>query len=271
MTRWGMNISESSSDRKMVRIALLGQKPIADRIFDLFLSTVSLHTGIQIVLVSTNTVPTGWWGSADLFEKARGLSIPVLKNDKQNEVELQKLLQDLAVDVIISIQHPYILSPQTLSVVNGHAYNLHLAPLPRFRGWNSASHAIIEGFESFGVTLHRMSASVDEGDVVELAEFSLSPDSTALSVYRQSVDTGCEVMARFFDQLANFGVASISLAPGSGESRYYARDSLDQLRDVTGLQPDDVTKIWRALYFPPFPPPFIRIGMHRVHLIADPI
>ena len=43
--------------------------------------------------------------------------------------------------------------------------NVHLAPLPRYRGRHPLHWALINGESEFGVTIHRMTAEIDGGDI----------------------------------------------------------------------------------------------------------
>jgi len=74
-------------------------------------------------------------------------------------------------------------------------------------------------------------------------------------------------MARFFDGIASNGLSSISGVPMVGESRYYKRDALDSLRDVSGLAFPDLQRVWRATYFPPHSPAFFHTPNGPVELI----
>ena len=59
-----------------------------------------------------------------------------------------------------------------LAAVGGDAYNLHPGP-PSYRGWAPSTHAIMDGAETFGVTLHRMVAAVDAGPIVSTLRFPI--------------------------------------------------------------------------------------------------
>lgn len=70
-----------------------------------------------------------------------------------------------------------VVSPQQLRAVKGDAYNLHPGP-PDYPGWAPSSHAIMDGAETFGITLHRMVAAVDAGPIVSVLRFPMPKDAT---------------------------------------------------------------------------------------------
>lgn len=59
-------------------------------------------------------------------------------------------------------------------------YNYHPAPLPEYPGLFNYSKAIRERVTEFGVTLHRMTDEVDQGDILKIKRFRLesSPVNT---------------------------------------------------------------------------------------------
>jgi len=252
---------------KRINIALFGQKPIAEIVLTNLLSQIREGAPLEVSFVCTNKKPSGWWASASLAEVAESNNIRIFDNSPNDLSLIQKHMANVSVDILVSIQHPYIVPISVIERVNGNAFNLHLAPLPRFRGWNGASHAIVEQFNRFGVTLHTMTNRVDLGLILDSEEFAITDDATAWSLYQDSVRAGVLVMARFFDGIASNGLSSISGVPMVGESRYYKRDALDSLRDVSGLAFPDLQRVWRATYFPPHSPAFFHTPNGRVELI----
>lgn len=250
-----------------IKIAFFGQKPIAEFVFADLLSAIDGGAPFEISFVCTNVLPTGWWNSANLSDHATERGIHVFDNTAGDQTLVEEYLMASRSDLILSIQHPRILSSSAINNVNGNAFNLHLAPLPRFRGWNGASHAIVEQFNRFGVTLHTMTNRIDLGLIVDSEEFAITDDATAWSLYQDSVKAGVLVMARFFEGVANNGLPSISGVPMAGESRYYKRNALESLRDVSGLTFLDIQRIWRATHFPPYPPAFFQTLNGPVELI----
>jgi methionyl-tRNA formyltransferase len=57
-----------------------------------------------------------------------------------------------------------------------YAVNFHASPLPDGRGPYPVMRAILENRRSWGVTCHRLSPDIDEGDILDAQEFPLQPD-----------------------------------------------------------------------------------------------
>lgn len=71
-------------------------------------------------------------------------------------------------DIGISYCCPYI-----LNIDDRPFYNYHPAPLPEYKGTNIYARAIKEEACMWGVTLHRMTDVVDEGEIIAEKKFPI--------------------------------------------------------------------------------------------------
>ena len=70
-------------------------------------------------------------------------------------------------DLILVSSYSMILRPDVLGVPPLGGINVHGALLPKYRGSNPLQWAIINGENVTGVTLHEMSAGIDEGAIID--------------------------------------------------------------------------------------------------------
>lgn len=70
-------------------------------------------------------------------------------------------------DLIWCSSYSMILRPEVLGVPRLGGINVHGALLPEYRGSNPLQWAILEGETVTGVTLHEMSAGIDEGAIID--------------------------------------------------------------------------------------------------------
>ncbi|MBX9448199.1 MAG: hypothetical protein KL787_00100 [Taibaiella sp.] len=96
-------------------------------------------------------------------------------------------------DIIYSVQHHEILKTQHIRKARSLALNLHLAPLPEYRGCNQFSFAIMDEARSFGVSIHRIDERIDHGALLFEKRFSISPDIWVEDLYQKSVNAGIEL------------------------------------------------------------------------------
>lgn len=71
---------------------------------------------------------------------------------------------------VVAFLSSVIVPAEILGMLDGPAYNFHPGP-PEYPGSYVAGFAIYDGAETFGVTLHEMSAQVDAGPIVEVRRF----------------------------------------------------------------------------------------------------
>jgi len=249
-----------------MRVFFLGQGPLGERVFEHALKQSS--SDFRIVGASSNSnTDKAWWGTANIQKLCRSQAISFVPNEKRNEDLLAAALTTTKAELIMSVGHPWILSPRILDIVAGNAVNLHPAPLPEFGGFNTLSHAILENSPTFGVTLHWARAEVDTGDIIKLQLFKIPRNITAKELHSLVVECGTEVGLDF---IANARVrldATETNIKGK-PCRLFARSSLDQYREITDLaNTEEVSRRSRACYFPPFPPAFIAIEGRNIQLV----
>jgi methionyl-tRNA formyltransferase len=104
---------------------------------------------------------------ACVLTNARGIKI--LNFCKKNKLMLIDDLSNFSklpkVDIIISVQYDKILKKQHIVRAKQIAINLHLAPLPEYRGCNQFSFAILNNDKIFGTTLHKLEEGIDSGPI----------------------------------------------------------------------------------------------------------
>lgn len=185
--------------------------------------------------------------------RQRDVSLPetVLRNDARHSDALRQLIERERIDMILSIQHNWILPDDILSSVDGRAYNLHNAKLPDYKGYNSVSHAILNGDETYVSTVHRMVAEVDAGPILVEEHTPIRPDDTALSLYHRSLDAAERAVLKLLQSLAA-GNTPEERDMSAGAGVFYKRGSLDPLADITDIEGgSERDGRIRALFFPP--------------------
>lgn len=235
------------------RILFLGQKPIGKACLEIGFSDFS--ETLSWLGVVTNTKPTGWWHDNEVCVMAESRGIPVIDNCGRHEDQIADLILASRIDTLISVQHPWVLSENILNLVGGFAFNLHLAPLPHYKGYGAFSHAILNGEKEFGVEMHWMVPEVDAGAHAYTECSSVVSSDTASTLYEKACSAGISVFRSLLGDLAR-GTMPPSI-PMSGEGQFYSRSSLDVFREITQHDDAETTdrKI-RAFYFPPFPPAY---------------
>lgn len=233
----------------MTRLLYLGQKPVGEKAFQTLLEAGGQ---LQVVAACSNGTRQNWWNSCGIYDTCSSRQIPFLDNTTRNEDAILKLIKRHDINMLVSVQHNWILSGDILEAVGGNALNLHLAKLPDYKGNFSFNHAILNGEKEYTVTLHWMNQAVDEGQVCLERTRPIAPQDTAASLYSWSVDEAGGIVWAVAQLLAGGQTLPKGRQIGSG-GHFYARDSLDGLRELTDL--DDAKQLdrkCRAFWMPPF-------------------
>lgn len=247
-----------------MRVLFLGQKPLGEACFDRL--SARHGRGLEIVGVVTNDVPDVWWGSADIWERSRALGIPHISNSRRNTDQIRTLVESRPFDVLLSVQHPWILPADVLGRPQRAALNFHNAGLPEYQGHNCCNHALLNGDRSYRTTVHHLSLEVDGGDIAYETTVEVDGDETAHSLYVKSNAAAILLFEKAMSALDSR--EPLPRRAQAGEPRFFHRNSIDELRDATDEDdPSQLDRIARSLYFPPFDPAFIRRSGERQPLL----
>ena len=143
----------------------------------------------EISLVIAHPDLTGIGSLTQRFCEEHG--IEYLESKAPNSEPVLERLREIAPDYLFSIYNPNILKPAILGIPKA-AINFHAAPLPRYRGTNTFSWAIINGDHDYGVAWHIMEPTIDTGDMRSLpfadGSFDLVVSSLAIHNIRGRLD-----------------------------------------------------------------------------------
>lgn len=260
----GTSASPDSVAAEPVRALFLGQKPLGERCFDILREAGP--EAVQVCGVVSNAETGVWWGTKRVHEIATAEGIPFVSNDERNTEAILDLVRAERVDTLLSVQHAWILPSSVLQAVDQRALNLHMARLPDYKGYNTFSHAILNGDSTYTSTIHWMVEEVDAGGIAFEETFDIAPEETARSLYEKATEAGLRAFRRLVEHLAEG--APIPSAPRPGPGTFYARESLEGLREIADPgNPDEVQRKARAFWFPPFEPAYINAGGHRYHVL----
>ncbi|WP_035594412.1 formyltransferase family protein, partial [Edwardsiella tarda] len=93
-------------------------------------------------------------------------TIPVFAPDDVNHPLWIERLRELQPQVIFSFYYRHLLSDEILALAPQGAFNLHGSLLPAYRGRAPLNWVLVNGETETGVTLHRMEARADAGNII---------------------------------------------------------------------------------------------------------
>jgi methionyl-tRNA formyltransferase len=123
---------------------------------------------------------------------ARGL--PVLQPKGFRRPEAAEHLRALAPEVIVVAAYGQLLPPAVLAIPPLGCLNVHASLLPRYRGAAPISAAILAGDTVTGVTIMRLDAGMDTGDILAQAQLAILPDDTTASLSERLARLGATLL-----------------------------------------------------------------------------
>lgn len=111
-------------------------------------------------------------------EFAAEYGVPVFQPESVNSPEGVGMLREVQPDLLVVAAYGQILSKDVLSIPTQGAINIHGSLLPKYRGAAPIAHAILNGEKETGITIIRMSAGLDAGDMLAKASIPIG-DETA--------------------------------------------------------------------------------------------
>jgi len=180
--------------------------------------------------------------------------------------ETVEAVRNLKPDMGVSVLFGYILQPTFLNLFSQGAVNLHPAYLPYNRGAYPNVWSIVDGTPA-GVTLHRIDADIDTGEILARRRVEVRPTDTGRSLYRRLEQAGLELFRSIWSRLV---AGEIEGSPqdesAATEHRVQDVDDIDEIDLDAKYKARDLINILRARTFPPHDGAYFEEEGRRVYL-----
>lgn len=238
------------------KIVFLGSKPIGYECFNYLISQKDT-LDIEITGLLTNTRKEFGDGH-DLKTLAADHNIPVFNN-------LDELPQ---CDILYSVQYHQILKHEHIDKASQAAINLHMAPLPEYRGSNQFSFAIIDGKEEFGTTIHKIDTRIDHGDILFQKRFRIPQGCWVHDLYQLTYEASIKLFRQTLAHIISGNYTPVpqqSLVAKFGTSLHMRHEMVD-IKVIDLSWPEEkIERHIRATSMPGFEPPYCIINKEKVY------
>ena len=203
-------------------LLFLGSKPIG---YECLAWLIQQQNSLNIEVTGILTQARKEFGSgSDLIELAAENGIQVY-TDPDTMPEC---------DIIYSVQYHKILKKAHISKARQIALNLHMAPLPEYRGSNQFSFAIIDEKKEFGTTIHKIDTRIDHGDILFQQRFPIPDNCWVDELYKLTFDASVKLFKDTLPSVINQTYQPIpqeTLVAQYGASLHY-RNEMDTLKII---------------------------------------
>ncbi len=237
------------------KLVFLGSKPIG---YECFAYLLSQKEALDIEIAGLLTHARKEFGNAhDLNILAMEHGIPVLDS-----------LEDLPeCDLMYSVQYHEILKQEHLDKAKV-TINLHMAPLPEYRGSNQFSFAIIEKKEEFGATIHLVDTQIDHGDILFQKRFPIPANCWVGDLYQLTYDASLNLFRQTLGHVVSGNyqpVSQASLIGKFGTSLHYRKEMAALKIIDLDWEKEKVERYIRATSMPGFEPPYCIVDGKKIH------
>jgi methionyl-tRNA formyltransferase len=189
-------------------------------------SLKALLTSEQYLVVAAVTRPDRPQGR-DLKEQAPPVKtmaaeagVPVLQPERARDPGFAAELAALRPDVIVVAAYGQILPQAVLDLPKFGSVNVHGSLLPKYRGAAPIAWAILNNEPETGVSIMKMAAGLDTGDVLSRRATPIDPDETAADLHDRLATIGAKLLVA---TLPPFVAGHITPQPQDNSAATYAR------------------------------------------------
>jgi len=209
---------------------------------------IAEHRSLALPLVMHHQSGHQWSSQVQKFSKDYGVPRRTVTN--VNDPDALDMVKSINPDVIFSVNNWDVIRSELRSIPPDGIINFHNGPLPRYRGVNAPSWAIINRERDYSVAWHFVEETIDTGDIVATKTFTLSPEETAVSLMFRCIEAGVELFPSLLDRYA---AGHLDPRPQTGTVHYYsAKDSPNQGYLDLNQTFEQLSALVRGLSFRPF-------------------
>lgn len=191
-----------------MRIAIVGSGTLSVRMLAPLMA--SRHEVVAAIL--DGRVTKGWRrrvgpafarffrGAFSLSGRARKYGVPVYYIDTMSEEELAPL-RKLNIDLILVGGFSIILKKPLLDLPRIGCVNTHSSLLPRHRGPNPFSAAILAGDTESGVTFHWMDEGIDSGGILVQGILPITESTHMIGLYNDACTLAGQMVVGLMDRI----------------------------------------------------------------------
>ncbi|WP_407275671.1 methionyl-tRNA formyltransferase [Halothiobacillus sp. DCM-1] len=162
------------------------------------LDALAVRADVEIVAVYTQPDRPAGRGQrltpSPVKERALALGLPVRQPETLKAAEAQAELAQCAADLMVVAAYGLILPQAVLDAPCLGCVNIHASLLPRWRGAAPIARAIEAGDAQTGITIMKMAAGLDTGDMLLTRSMPIQPDDTAASLHDRLAVQGAEAL-----------------------------------------------------------------------------
>ena len=175
--------------------------------------------------------------------------------------DLSDFLKNGECDIAISVQFNQILKKKHIEKATKLFVNLHMAPLPDYRGCNQFSFALINNDPIFGTTLHVLDEGIDSGDILFEERFTIPDKLWVSELYSLTVEKSIKLFKKSLPNLLSGDYSRRKQSSYSDRKKsFHLRKEINEIKRLDlSWSYEKIARYVRATSMPGFEPPYFVI------------
>jgi methionyl-tRNA formyltransferase len=153
-------------------------------------------------------------------ELSRRAELAVLQPERVRSPDFTQELRVLQPDLVVVAAYGQILPQAVLDLPPWGCINVHTSLLPKYRGAAPIQWALLNDDAETGVTLMKVNAELDTGDILTQEKTSIRPDDNAETLHDRLAEMGAALLVR---TIPSYIAGQIEPRPQLAEGACYAR------------------------------------------------
>jgi len=185
---------------------------------------------------------------------------------------LDEFIEMESCDIVISVQYHEILKKEHIQKAKEIIVNLHMAPLPEYRGCNQYSFAIINEDIEFGTTIHKLEEGIDSGPIIFEKRFPIPSDCWVEELYQITFDKSVKLFRESMLSLIsnNYKLKPQNTFLDKRTTSFHLRKEIEGLKKIDlSWSKEKIEKQIRGTSMQGFESPYTIINNQKVHFVKE--
>lgn len=139
-----------------------------------------------------------------ISQTAIQLGLPLLRPENPNAPEVLEQISRLNPDVIVTASYGAMLGRSLRRIPPLGAINLHPSLLPLLRGASPIQSALLSGMNTTGMSIFRLSARMDAGDMLMQQQVEITPEDDYGSLHGRLADIAAQMLLEYLQHPSNY-------------------------------------------------------------------
>lgn len=192
---------------------------------------------------------------------------------QKHHINILHSLNDMAeADFVYSVQYHQILKQPDINKANIIALNLHMAPLPEYRGCNQFTFAILDDKKEFGVTIHQIDTQIDHGAILFEKRFAIPQNCWVQHLHDITTEAAYHLFTTTLQNIVqhDYTLTNQKSLEKESTTQLHFRNEIQDIKIIDlNWEKDKIEKVIRATSMKSFEPPYTLIDNKKIYFTAQ--